>query len=46
MKLWEENPGEDFLVNIFNSIERLFNKHFQSKDMADSLNSQGKLETH
>ena len=40
MKLWKE----DRLLNIFKSMERMFDIYCQSKDMEDFLNPQGKLE--
>ena len=35
----------DLLANIFNSIEGILDIHCQSKDMADFLNLQGRLES-
>ena len=36
---------DDLLVNIFKSMQGIFDICSQSKNMADFLNSQGKLET-
>ena len=35
---------EDLLINIFKSIEGIIDTYCQSKDMADFVNLQGKLE--
>ena len=36
---------DDLLANIFNSIEGIHDIHYQSKDMVDFLNLQGRLES-
>ena len=44
LQIFKKLCKEDLLVNIFKCVEGIFDILFTSEDMADFLNSQGKLE--